>query len=276
MRLGFDKDKMGTDVSEGALDRASAERIARINAQGRLDVAGMRGAQGSGRDYVIQQGPDGRVWRVNKVTGMADEVHISPDGSVTVGDQSQAGAGPQLIGSGARPGQGELESAAAYNNLQTQFDQYKANLAKVGNQPPSIGTQFLMDGSKSTGLGPISSLTRSLSNTALGSHDPNYQLLQQSLDALGTTVIKMVTGAQMSEPEAQRIMNILRTSAGDTPEKVMQNIETVQNIINSQRVKLNRAGTMLNNPTSGGAQAPAAAPAPAGKKYILPDGTVVE
>lgn len=281
-RLDFDKGELGQRATEGAANRASAEKIAGINARSRENVAGMRQV-GSGRDFVTFQDSQGGYWRYDKVHNALTPIQTptAADLASGQGDGTQApGSGQQLLGPGARADQGEKGAAASYQNLQTQFDKYKEVLGQVGNQPPGIGTQFLMDQTKASGLGPISSLQRSLSNTVLGNTAPDYQLVQQAVDALGTSVIKMVTGAQMSEPEAQRIMNILRTTAGDTPEKVMQNLETVQNIINSERVKLGRAANVDANGMPATSRAlPGATPtAPSAprKQYRLPDGTVVE
>lgn len=266
----LDRDKEANDLSEGAANRASAEKVARIGAQSREAVANTRGAAaGSGRDYVIREDDKGNVWRVNKVTGRADKVTVDVDGNMALlpaSDSEQAAM--QLTGVGARPSEGEKGAAAAYGNLQTTFDALKQNMATVGNTPPSIGEQVALDASKDPGTGLFGSLKRALGNTYVGNNAPERQRIQQSVDALGTMVVKMVTGAQMSEPEAQRIMNILRTVAGDTPENIQQKLATVQDIINNEKVKLGRAAGLVE-----GGSAASTAPA---RKWILPDGTVVE
>lgn len=280
-RLGFDRDKMGQDASEGAANRASAERIARIGAASRENVAGMRNTSNP-RDWVVKEIQDPAnpgqtvIVRANKQTGLAYRMKLDDTGNLTQTEMTpqevqaisgQLGSAPtqapqpvQGTDMSGPANQGEREAAASYSNLQTQFDKYKEILGHVGNQAPGWGTQFLMDRTKDSGFGPITSLTRSLSNIVLAKHDPDYQQVQQAVDALGTSVIKMVTGAQMSEPEAQRIMNILRLSSGDTPETVAQKLETVQNIINSERAKLGRMGGH-----TAAQRAPSAAPAPSAK-----------
>ncbi len=240
--LNLDRDRLAQEASEGALDRASREKIASIGARSRENVAEMRQV-GSGRDFITFQDIKGKFWRLNKLTNQLDRIVVPTEADLPHESSTSDG---QLLGSGARASQGELTAAASYNNLEDALKNLENNMAAVAFQAPGIGTQLLLDATKFTGFGPISSLTRSGANTILGNQSPAYQKIQQSIDALGTMVVKMVTGAQMSEPEAQRIMNILRSVAGDPPDLVQQRLQTVREIIENERVKLGRAGHLAD------------------------------
>jgi hypothetical protein len=221
---------------------------------------------------------DGRVGVLNKATG-----------KIRIATFAEAEGTP--LGRGARPTQSERDARASFDNLQDTFEQLDANMAKVGYRAPSIAIQTGLDASKYTGVG--GSVVRSLANTAVGKLAPEYQLVQHSIDALGTLVTKMVTGAQMSEPEAQRIMNILRSTAGDDPALVQQKLQQVRTIIANERVKMGRAGGAAipgsaegAQPTNNAAARAAAVKAKYGleppatpsipKRWTLPNGSVVD
>jgi hypothetical protein len=264
------KATLAQQASENEKNRQNQLEIAKIGAQSRETVASMR-TIGSGKDYVVKEDSQGRVWRVNKVTGDATEVKVQGQGQPAQGD------GQQLIGAGGRPSQGERDAAGVYNAFKSTSATLQKNMQSVGGKAPGIGQQLLIDGTKSSGLGPVSSLVRSLSNSAM---DPQYQLVQNSLDATGSLFVKLMTGAQMSEPEALRLFNVIGPKAGDEPATVQQKMQQLDDIVRAQYVKVGRAAELDGNglppttaPVSGGAPS---APTGARKKYILPDGTVAE
>jgi hypothetical protein len=262
------KATLAQQASENEKNRQNQLEIAKIGAQSRETVASMR-TIGSGKDYVVKEDSQGRVWRINKVTGEPTPVALTPP---TQGAEPQ-----QLVGAGGRPSQGERDAAGVYNAFKSTSATLQKNMQSVGGKAPGIGQQLLIDGTKSSGLGPVSSLVRSLSNSAM---DPQYQLVQNSLDATGSLFVKLMTGAQMSEPEALRLFNVIGPKAGDEPATVQQKMQQLDDIVRAQYVKVGRAAELDGNglppttaPVSGGAPS---APTGARKKYILPDGTVAE
>jgi hypothetical protein len=276
--MGFNRDKLGVDQSEGDKERQNRIDVARIGAKSRENVAGMRQV-GSGRDFVTMQDSQGGFWRLNKVTNELTPIRVPTPADLQQGDTPQA-TGGQLLGAGARPSQGERDAAGTYSSFKTARNTLAKNMDAVGNEAPGMGTQFLLDTSKSTGFGPVSSVARSLSNSALGSHAPQYQLVQNSIDATGSMFVKLMTGAQMGEPEAQRLFNVIGPKAGDTKETVAQKMQQLDDIVHAQFVKIGRAAeldTAGQPPVSRSLDAPSdSTPPSSGKKYILPDGTVVE
>lgn len=249
-------------VQEGIANRKNALDVAKIGATSRENVADTR-ANTPGRGLIVTQGKDGEILIVDK------EAHTVRPTSTTGGAVPTNAEGTP-VGSGARPGQGERDAASMYTAFKVTSATLAENMKKVEFQAPNVGTQLLLDGSKASGLGPVSSVARSLSNTVLSSTNPDYQLVQNSLDATGSMFIKLMTGAQMSEPEALRLFNVIGPKAGDTSETVAQKMKQLNDIVQAQYLKVGRAGALLD-------AASAAPPPPSGgKKYVLPDGTVVE
>lgn len=269
----FDNRKLGQQASEGEKDRANALEIAKIGARSREHVAGMRQV-GSGRDFVTLQDANGGYWRFNKLTNELNPIQVPSPADLGQAPADGAAAAPatggQLLGAGARPSQGEREAAGTYASFKMARDKLAENMGTVGNEAPGVGTQLLLDGTKASGLGPVSSLTRSLSNTLLGDKAPQYQMVQNSIDATGSLFVKLMTGAQMSEPEALRLFNVIGPKAGDTPDVVTQKMAQLDNIVQAQYVKLGRAGELDSNglppiTRSMGQPTPAAPSAPSGK-----------
>jgi hypothetical protein len=260
-QMGVTRENAAATRELTAAQRAETERHNRkmeeVSGQ-RADATSARA--GRGWAPVVTQGPNGEIMIVDKNTHTV--APTSAAGAVPTG------AGGSPVGSQARPAQGERDAAAAYSNLDSALKQLETQMGGVGYAAPTIPEQVAIDAAKGTGTGVISSFKRSVANTYLGKNAPERQAIEQSVKTLGTLIVKMVTGAQMSEPEAQRIMGILSTVAGDRPELAKQKIESVKDIIRGQRVKLGRAAGMT---TGTEPVAPSATPgiSPMKQKYGL-------
>lgn len=240
-----ERDRYGRQMTETERHNREQERVGGQ----RADIYGDRTSRG---------------WKPTVIQGPNGEILLVDAGAGTVAPTRPAGTVPTAadgtpVGSQARPAQGEREAAAAWQNLESAVEQLDQQMAAVDYTPPSMAEQVALDAAQSPGSGIGSSVKRGLANSYLGKRAPQRQQIEQSVKTLGTLVVKMVTGAQMSEPEAQRIMGILRTVAGDQPELAKQKIETVREIIRGQRIKLGRAASMVGG---GDAAQPTQMPAP--------------
>jgi hypothetical protein len=139
------------------------------------------------------------------------------------------------------PTQGERQATGNAESLDAAYKILDENFKAVGYKAPNIPTQVGMDASKQTGMGPLTSLTRALANTAVGKYAPEYQKVNNALDSFGSLLVKLMTGAQMSEPEAQRIFNIIKPVAGDQPEVVQQKLQQARNIVEASKIQRGRA-----------------------------------
>jgi hypothetical protein len=150
--------------------------------------------------------------------------------------------------------QNERSIAATYDQLQGLFTDVTAQMQGVGYEPPSALTQFGINMTKGGGAipGVPDGLEKIAGNTAVGKFAPKYQTLETSYNSLSTFLTQMITGAQMSQQEADRIRSLVATYTGDTPGTIQLRLKQAQGIIDAARAKVSpRAG--------GGTEAPAPA-----------------
>jgi hypothetical protein len=213
---------------------------------------------GNGAAVQMERNPStGEMRPVRQVAGQAP---AQPSGNLrpiayTGDSQAQSPQGqapsPQAPGSGweavqgksAIPTQGEREAKSAYDTLEPLFGNVIKSMGDVGFTPPSVGTQLAVDASRQPRESFKGSLVATLGNEALGKYHPDYQKYYVATNALSTFLTKMITGAQMSAPEAERIKNLIEWKAGDNPATVKDRIAQAAQIISAARERAGRAQT---------------------------------
>ena len=254
-RLGFDRDQLGQAASENEKNRKNQLDIARIGAQSRETVASMR-TIGSGRDYIVKEDSLGRVWRINKVTGEPTPVKFEQ------GEQPAGAPGQQMLGGGARPSADEKAANMLATSIEpsvARIDQMYGGDSPVAVEAPSVVEQFMADQSKSHGLGPISSVARSLGNKALGSMNPDYQSILTDMTKVYRAFVYVTTGKQLNESEAQDAAQQYVVLAGDNPALVQKKVQDIKNMTNAIRQSSQRARSFVEQQNaSQGTPAPSA------------------
>lgn len=156
--------------------------------------------------------------------------------------------------------QNERNTAATFAQLKGLFGEIKAGMESVKYQPPGAATQFGLEMTKGQGAIPLvpNSIEKIVGNNAVGMFAPKYQNLETSYNALSTFLTQMITGAQMSQQEADRIRNLVAMRSGDTAQTIATRMREAQGIIDAAEAKVSPRA-------SGGGGAPAPTGAPKGQ-----------
>lgn len=167
--------------------------------------------------------------------------------------------------------QTELNANATFQQLKGLFNDVKTNVAAVHSKPPNGLTQIGIDMSKNGMIpGVPDQLEKIGANMAVGAFAPHYQTLETAYNSLSTFLTQMITGAQMSQQEADRIRSLVAMRAGDTPESVALRMQQAEGIIATAEARVSPRAA-----ASGGGS-PAPIQAGGKRKWKLADGTVVD
>lgn len=167
--------------------------------------------------------------------------------------------------------QTELNTAATFQQLKGLFSDVRKNVEAVHAKPPGALTQLGIDVTKNGLINGIPDPIEKIgANVAMGAFAPKYQTLENSYNALSTFLTQMITGAQMSQQEADRIRSLVAMRAGDNPVQIAQRLEEAQGIIDAAGARVSPRAS-----ASGGGS-PAPIQAGGKRKWKLADGTVVD
>lgn len=155
--------------------------------------------------------------------------------------------------------QNERNTAATFQQLKGLFSEVTNGLKSVDYKPQGALTDFGIAMSKGGQIPVVpDAVEKIVGNNALGIFAPKYQNLETSYNALSTFLTQMITGAQMSQQEADRIRNLVAMKSGDTPQTISTRLREAQGIIDAAEAKVSPRA-------SGGGGAPAPTGAPKGQ-----------
>lgn len=180
---------------------------------------------------------------------------VKPDGAPTQPIQPGATEKPteaHTVTADAPPGkpfkkpvpQNERNVAATFQQLKGLFSDVTGQIQGVNYQPPGPLTQFGIEMSKGGQIPMVpDAIEKIAGNTGVGMFAPKYQTLETSYNALSTFLTQMITGAQMSQQEADRIRSLVAMKTGDNPATVQLRLKQAQGIIDAAEAKVSpRAG----------------------------------
>lgn len=148
--------------------------------------------------------------------------------------------------------QNERNVAATFQQLKGLFGDVSNQIAGVNYQPPGALTQFGIEMTKGGQIPMVpDAIEKIAGNTGVGMFAPKYQTLETSYNSLSTFLTQMITGAQMSQQEADRIRSLVAMKAGDTPATVQLRLKQAQGIIDAAEARVSpRAGAGDGSATS--------------------------